>query len=40
VRTLKRVEKEIDAAYGRRHVPLPAQSEVIGVLNEVADLGM
>ena len=29
-------EKDVDAAYGRKHVPLPAQSEVIGVLNEVA----
>jgi len=29
-------EKEVDAAYSRRNVPLPAQSEVIGVLNEVA----
>ena len=29
-------EKEVDAAFARRHVPLPAQSEVIGVLNEVA----
>ena len=29
-------EKEVDAAYGRRHSPLPAQSEVIGVLNDVA----
>ena len=28
-------EREVDAAYGRRHTPLPAQSEVIGVLNEV-----
>jgi 3D-(3,5/4)-trihydroxycyclohexane-1,2-dione acylhydrolase (decyclizing) len=27
-------EKEVDAAYGRRHAPLPAQSEVIGALNE------
>ncbi len=29
-------EKEVDAAYSRRNLPLPAQSEVIGVLNEVA----
>ena len=29
-------EIEVDAAYGRRHTPLPAQSEVIGVLNDVA----
>jgi 3D-(3,5/4)-trihydroxycyclohexane-1,2-dione acylhydrolase (decyclizing) len=29
-------EKVVDAAYGRAHAPLPAQSEVIGVLNEVA----
>ncbi len=27
-------EKEVDAAYARRHTPLPAQSEVIGALNE------
>ena len=37
VDTLKTAwEKEVDAAYARRNVPLPAQSEVIGVLNEVA----
>jgi 3D-(3,5/4)-trihydroxycyclohexane-1,2-dione acylhydrolase (decyclizing) len=37
VRVLKAAwEKEIDAAYGRTHLPLPAQSEVIGVLNDVA----
>jgi 3D-(3,5/4)-trihydroxycyclohexane-1,2-dione acylhydrolase (decyclizing) len=29
-------EKEVDAAYARAHLPLPAQSEVIGVLNDVA----
>ena len=37
VNTLKVAwEKDVDAAYARRHVPFPAQSEVIGVLNEVA----
>lgn len=37
VNTLKAAwEKDVDAAYARRHMPLPAQSEVIGVLNEVA----
>lgn len=37
VNTLKAAwEKDVDAAYARRHIPLPAQSEVIGVLNEVA----
>jgi len=29
-------EKEVDAAYSRRNAPLPAQSEVIGVVNDVA----
>ena len=28
-------EREVDAAYGRRHTPLPAQSEVIGAVNEI-----
>lgn len=37
VNTLKAAwEKDVDAAYARGHTPLPAQSEVIGVLNEVA----
>jgi 3D-(3,5/4)-trihydroxycyclohexane-1,2-dione acylhydrolase (decyclizing) len=37
VRSLKAAwERDVDAAYGRRNLPLPAQSEVIGVLNEVA----
>ena len=30
-------EREVDAAYGRAHTPLMAQSEVIGALNEVTD---
>ncbi|HUQ42623.1 MAG TPA: 3D-(3,5/4)-trihydroxycyclohexane-1,2-dione acylhydrolase (decyclizing) [Candidatus Limnocylindrales bacterium] len=29
-------EREVDAAYTRKHTPLPAQSEVIGVVNDVA----